>query len=351
MLQRHDPLTMADIDKSGFTADFIDIDAVLATVRRQWRVVLAAVAIAGTIGLAYAATSVPIYSASATLLIDRNNSQVVEQLSTIGGVVEDEASILSQVEVLQSETIGIAVVDSLNLTENQEFRANRASLLSSIFGTIRSLVNVSQWFSPAKEAVIDDGTLKRALSDRLLDGLSVKRIGRTYALELTYNSTSPVLAAQIVNAVASAYLVDKLNSKYEATKRASDWLSDRIAELRQRALDTDLAVQKFRAEHGLIETGNNGLLSDQQLAESNSALILAQSETARSRARVQRIEHILATDDVDAVVTDILESSVANDLRKKYLDPRRSKRKSPAGLAATMFRRCVCATKCRNTAG
>lgn len=321
MLQRHDPLTMSDYDKSGLTAEFIDIDAALAIIRRQWRVVLAAIAVAGAIGLAFAATAVPIYSATATLLIDRNNSQIVEQLSTIGGVVEDEASILSQVEVLQSETIGLAVVDSLKLTENQEFRATRASLLSSIFGTIRSLVNVSQWFSPTKkETVIDDGTLKRSLSDRLLNDLSVKRIGRTYALELTYNSTSPVLAAQIVNAVASAYLLDKLNSKYEATRRASDWLSDRIAELRQRALDTDLAVQKFRAEHNLITTGNNGLLSDQQLAESNSALILAQSETAKARARVQRIEHILATDDVDAVVTDILDSSVANDLRKKYLE-------------------------------
>lgn len=321
MLQRHDPLTMADYDKGGLTSEFIDIDAVLAMIRRQWRIVLAAVAVAGAIGLAFAATAVPIYSATATLLIDRNNSQIVEQLSTIGGVIEDEASILSQVEVLQSETIGLAVVDSLNLTENQEFRATRASLLSSIFGTIRSLVNVSQWFSPAKkEAVVDNGTLKRSLSDQLLDGLSVKRIGRTYALELTYNSTSPVLAAQIVNAVASAYLLDKLNSKYEATRRASDWLSDRIAELRQRALETDLAVQKFRAEHNLISTGNNSLLSDQQLAESNSALILAQSETARARARVQRIEHILATDDVDAVVTDILDSSVANDLRKKYLE-------------------------------
>ncbi|CAM3505106.1 Exopolysaccharide polymerization/transport protein [Agrobacterium tumefaciens str. B6] len=321
MLQRHDPLTMADYDKSGLTAEFIDIDAALAIIRRQWRIVLAAIAVAGAIGLAFAATAVPIYSATATLLIDRNNSQIVEQLSTIGGVIEDEASILSQVEVLQSETIGLAVVDSLKLTENQEFRATRASLLSSIFGTIRSLVNVSQWFSPAKkESVVDDGTLKRSLSDQLLNGLSVKRIGRTYALELTYNSTSPVLAAQIVNAVASAYLLDKLNSKYEATRRASDWLSDRIAELRQRALDTDLAVQKFRAEHNLISTGNNSLLSDQQLAESNSALILAQSETAKARARVQRIEHILATDDVDGVVTDILDSSVANDLRKKYLE-------------------------------
>lgn len=312
---------MTDYDKSGLTADFIDIDAALAMIRRQWRIVLAAIAVAGAIGLAFAATAVPIYSASATLLIDRNNSQIVEQLSTIGGVIEDEASILSQVEVLQSETIGLAVVDSLNLAENQEFRATRASLLSSIFSTVRSVVNVSQWFSPVKkETVIDDGTLKRSLSDRLLQGLSVKRIGRTYALELTYNSTSPVLAAQIVNAVASAYLVDKLNSKYEATKRASDWLSDRIAELRQRALETDLAVQKFRAVHNLIETGTSGLLSDQQLAASNSALILAQSDTARARARVQRIEYILATDDVDAVVTDILDSAVANDLRKKYLE-------------------------------
>lgn len=320
MLQRHDPLTAADYDKSAFAGDLIDIETALAMIRRQWRVVLAAIIVAGAIGLTYTVTAVPIYSATATLLIDRNNSQIVEQLSTIGGVVEDEASILSQVEVLQSETIGLAVVNSLNLAENQEFGARRVSLLSSIFDTIRSIVNVSQWFSPAKETVIDDETLKRALSDRLLYNLSVKRIGRTYALELTYNSTSPVLAAQIVNAVASAYLVDKLNSKYEATKRASDWLSDRIAELRQRALETDLAVQKFRAEHNLISAGNNGLLSDQQLAESNSALILAQSETARAKARVQRIEYILATDDVDAVVTDILDSSVANDLRKKYLE-------------------------------
>lgn len=102
--------------------------------------------------------------------------------------------------------------------------------------------------------------------------------------------------------------------------------------------------------HNLIETGTSGLLSDQQLAASNSALILAQSDTARARARVQRIEYILATDDVDAVVTDILDSAVANDLRKNISNPQNSKRKSQAGSAATMFRRCVCATKCRNIA-
>ncbi|MGO8610217.1 hypothetical protein ACC848_45535, partial [Rhizobium johnstonii] len=43
--------------------------------------------------------------------------------------------------------------------------------------------------------------------------------------------------------------LDKLNSKYEATSRAGQWLKERIEELRQQALDTELAVQKFRGEH------------------------------------------------------------------------------------------------------
>ncbi len=168
----------------------------------------------------------------------------------------------------------------------------------------------------------DDGRIAAARRRLQAIGETVPYARHGYGIGIDRNAVllNGEIDAQIVNAVASAYLLDKLNSKYEATRRASDWLSDRIAELRQRALDTDLAVQKFRAEHNLISTGNNSLLSDQQLAESNSALILAQSETAKARARVQRIEHILATDDVDGVVTDILDSSVANDLRKKYLE-------------------------------
>ena len=108
-----------------------------------------------------------------------------------------------------------------------------------------------------------------------------------------------------------------------ATRRASSWLQDRIAELRQKALETDLAVQKFRSANGLVSTGSGTsttLLSDQQLSELNSALITAQGQTARMRARYESVQQIISSGRMDAIVTDVLGSSVSNELRQKYLD-------------------------------
>ncbi|MGO7594059.1 chromosome partitioning protein ParA, partial [Rhizobium leguminosarum] len=99
------------------------------------------------------------------------------------------------------------------------------------------------------------------------------RVGKSYVLDVSYTSQSPDLARDIAAAIADVYLVDKLNSKYEATLRAGEWLQERIEELRQQALDTDLSVQKFRSEHGLVEAVSGTLISDQQLSEINWVLI------------------------------------------------------------------------------
>ncbi|MCX8998428.1 polysaccharide biosynthesis tyrosine autokinase [Rhizobiaceae bacterium BDR2-2] len=312
----------------GFAkSEFVDLEALLAVVYRQWRVVAVCVVAAILVGLGFLLTSVPRYQATASLLIDRANTEVVQQLTPVGPTGEDEGNVLSQLEILTSQTIALAVVDKLNLLENPVFNANDSSLVSTVIGTVRSLVNVGAWFSSGDDAedslAVDDRRQQAAA--QLLKNLSVSRVGRTYVLAVSYESTSPQFSADVANAIASEYLVDKLNSKYEATRRASDWLVDRIAELRQRALETDFAVQKFRADNGLIQTGTSGnLISDQQLSELNSALIVAQSDTARARARLVRIEQILQSDDSEAIVTDILDNTVANELRKKFLEASKS---------------------------
>ncbi|MFK0385448.1 polysaccharide biosynthesis tyrosine autokinase [Agrobacterium sp. NPDC090273] len=322
-----------------------DFDAVFAVIKRQWRVVAVSVFTAILLGAGYLATAVPLYTASAKVLIDRTNGQVVEQLSTVGAVADEEASVLSQVEVLKSDTIALAVVDKLNLTENPQFNSGSGSIMGAAVGAIRSVLNIGGWFAAESETdAKDEADRKRQLAaDTLLRNLDVSRLGRTYVLEVEYTSVSAQLSADVANTIASEYLLDKLNSKYEATRRASDWLSDRIAELRQKALETDLAVQKFRATNGLVQAGN-GLVSDQQLSELNSALIAAQSDTAKARARLQRIETILSSDEVDAVVTDILDSTVANDLRKKYLESS----KTEAEISARLGRQHVQAVRLRN---
>ncbi len=299
------------------TSEVIDVERLIAIARRQWRVFGICVVLFAVLGLIYIVTAVPRYTAWTSVLIDRGNSEIVNQLSNVGVPVEDDASVLSEVELFKSDSISLAVVDKLKLLDNPDFSSPATSPISFV----RSLLNFRTWFASDDTAADDADARRRDAADNIIENMDVERIGRSYALSISYTSTSPELASQIATSIAEAYLVDKLNSKYDATRRASDWLQERIDELKQKALDSDLAVQKFRTANGLVSTGGQyQLLSDQQLSELTTQLITAQAETAKARAKYERVKSIIDSKRTDAIVTDVLDSSISNDLRKKYLE-------------------------------
>lgn len=308
-----------DWENAG-AGDTIDVERLVAVARRQWRIVAVCMGIFAILGLVYILTAVPKYTASTSVLIDRGNSQIVNQMQANVAAalpIEDDASVLSEVELFKSDSIGLAVVDKLKLLDNPEFTSPARSPISML----RSLLNFRTWFASDDVAADDLDTLRHNAADKIVTDMDVDRIGRSYALSISYTSTSPELASKIATSIAEAYLVDKLNSKYDATRRASEWLQERIDELKQRALDSDLAVQKFRTAHGLLSTGGQyQLLSDQQLSELTTQLIGAQADTARARAKYERVKSIIDNKRTDAIVTDVLDNSISNDLRKKYLE-------------------------------
>lgn len=298
--------------ESSSPIEAIDFDRLIAIARRQWRLVAGFAVIFMIIGVAYALTASPKFTAETSVLIERGNSGIVTQLSDTGGVtVDDESTVLSQLEIVKSDTIALDVIKKLDLTNNADFMASENSLL----GYVRSLLNIKAWLGMASEQEDAETIAKQVL----LDSLEVERVGRSYVMNISFTSPSADLAAKIADAYADAYIVDKLNSRYEATRRASDWLQERIDELKQKASESDLEVQKFKTSHNLMPAKDGSLISDQQLSELNSALIVAQSETAQARAKYDRIKAIIDAKRTDAIVTDVLGSSVSNDLRQKYL--------------------------------
>jgi len=93
----------------------------------------------------------------------------------------------------------------------------------------------------------------RAFQDRF----SVKRIGLSYVIDIGFRSLDPERAAQIVNAVADAYIVDQLEAKYQASRRAGVWLQDRISELRQQVTTAERAVVDFKKNNNIVFTGGD----------------------------------------------------------------------------------------------
>jgi succinoglycan biosynthesis transport protein ExoP len=317
---RHDSARHpAEIAKTVDPRHNREIEIYLAAARRQLSVLIICSILGLMLGVAYLATAVPQYTASTTLLLDNKRLRGVEDAyDTLGPALDAGASFVeSQVEVLKSDKVALYVVDKLQLTRKTD---SEPPLQPSVLKRILNDIKARVWPEPKRAPVVDNEATRRIqAADAVRGGMEAYRVPRTLLIQLFYTSPSPDKAAIVANAFADAYLVDQLDAKFDAAKRASAWLEDRMAELKQQVLTTDLAVQRFKASNNLISSGGK-LVNEQQLGEVNTQLVTARAETARAEARYDRIKTILDGHMTDAVVTEAIGNSVIEQLRTKYVN-------------------------------
>ena len=270
-------------------------------------------------GIAYIITAVPKYTATTQILIDSQKDKI-DGSTSIVDLMFDTGAIDSQVEVLKSDRIALAVVSKLNLVSDPQFMMVRETPMDWARAMLRIAFNRSRWFEARTKSQpeVDESSPERDATSELQRNLTVRRIGRSYVLAIDYTSPDPKLAATIANAFADAYLAEQLHSKNEAAQRTSDWLMSRIADLKKESLSSDSAVQKFKADHGLV-SADGKLVSDQQLSELSAQLIAAQNDTAKAEALFNQITDILKSGNTDGAVMEELGIRVLTELRQKYL--------------------------------
>jgi len=313
---------MLQVDKGPFNAlasaasvqgsTLADVfESLVGVVRRQFPVILITFGIASFLALAYCLTTPPSYTATATMLIDMRKSQMFQQQPILTDATADAGLVQTQVEVLKSQNISLAVIKSLHLTDDDEFVGHGSGLFGVMLNAVASLFD-------EKDARSEAALTRRALKS-FEQRRFVNRLGITYAMEVSFRSLDPEKSARIANAIVDAYISDQMEAKYDATRRASVWLQNRIAELRNQASTAEKAVVDFKDKNHILNTGNR-LLNEQQLSEINSQLVMAHAATNEAKARLNQIQEVMRQDVPDGSVADALKSEVIIKLRGQYLD-------------------------------
>jgi succinoglycan biosynthesis transport protein ExoP len=302
---------------------FTGLTEVRVFLSRQWRLIAIITGLSILVGALYIVTSPTKYTAQADMIIDTKKvTWTQSELSTEKLSVED-ASVESEIETTKSETVALAVIKRLHLTDDPEFTGASHGILSPIFNLFRSSPKPDH----SKPEVFNDELLRQALPV-FKSNLKVLRLGHSYIEQIQYTSLSREKAAAIANAVADAYIEDQLQAKFEATRRASQWLQLRIGELRQQASNAFKEVQDFKSENSIIIGVEGKLASEVELDQLGTALAKARSDTTQARAKVDRMTRVMEQrsnnkgnlDLPDPVVNDALSNPVITRLRQQFLD-------------------------------
>lgn len=298
----------------------VDPSAVWRIVQRRKQLITSIVLAGMALATLFIVVSKPLYTAATTVLVDPRKQKVLATDSVIPGLGMDTAGILSEVELMTSPHVAERVVEKANLKQDLEFGGS-PSAIGQLIATVVELLKGSSGDQESEDEA--RAVAHAALLKRVQDRLNVKRRGLSYVIDIEFTAQNAQNAARIANAFADEYLVDQLESKYDMTKRATDWLNSRMGDLREQVRAAEAAVQQYKAENNIVDTAGE-TLSDKQVGQFNEQLILARAKTAEAKAKVDQLKRAVKDGNQPAAFADALASQVITQLRTRLAEVART---------------------------
>jgi succinoglycan biosynthesis transport protein ExoP len=302
---------------------FIDLDKLMAIMARRARTIALCVGALLLVAIVYLLVATPVYTSMTQILLDENLSKYAEDQAPPTSSQQADMEIASAVEILKSNEMALRVLDAVGLTDNDNLLHPPLSPVALIKSGADLIFEALSFGGPPVSQDDERAGRRQKAAATLQDNLTVERVARSSVIAVSYRSTDRQLAAKITRAYADAYLTDQLNANFDATERASVWLRERLTDLRQRSQQAALDVEKYKADNHLTSTGGE-LMSEQQLADLNKQLIIAQADTASASARYNQYKSIIDKGPENAVDNATISSgqtnnSVLQDLKTRYL--------------------------------
>ena len=293
-------------------SEAIEMADVLRGVARRWAMVLGLTVVACAMSVTFVTFAKNQYTSSAKVIVQNLATPYTRLQSQDRADTRIEVrDVLSQVEVITSRDLADEVIDR---RISDKTRAMLSQSKRSLTDSILARIGLGSDGNKATER-------ERAYAS-YDENLLVYPIQGSTVIVIEYRSGNPKVSADVVNAVANAYVQATQTAQAEPINVARGWLSEQIELLRDKVVKSEVAVEEYRAKAGLIR-GSNATLNSQELSELNSQIILAAAARSEVEARAASIRQMLARTGTIAGASDVLNSQLIQRLREQQVRLRR----------------------------
>jgi len=246
------------------------------------------------------------------LLIEEETSKILSLDESFGyqsPVFRSLRFFNTQLELLKSKSLAERVSTKMNLLSRPEFSGGEKSN-NGFVASAKDFISF-KWIAPkknSKEKKSKDLIPSKPYSEvtrAVQNNIEVKPIRDTKLIGVSFTSSSPILAAEIVNTLAEEFIDFSIEKRYEATQEASDFLSEQIAYLREDLAVKERELQRYGQDKDLL------FLSD---AESTTVSKFADLNAAYTQAQINRIKTEASYRELKGLWVDSLPQFVKNPM-------------------------------------
>lgn len=288
-------------NNTGTENETVDIQNYFRIIQRfKWRILsLAFIVTLMTAVVVYSLT--PKYMATATLLIQAEQANVVSIEEVYGLDSGRKEYFFTQFEILKSQDLAQRVVEKLDLTNHSEFDPDQQPKSFNLIAEIKELLPFlpvnNETYSIEEKAVRKTRKVVQNFTKRL----SISPVRKTQLVKISFISSSAKLSARVVNTLAEVYIESHLESKLLMTEKASSWLNERLTALKDKLDVSESKLQAYQNKEQLVDIDGVKGIEAKELQDLNSQL-------SSAKQRLEQSEHIYnlvqtQRDDIKALIT------------------------------------------------
>lgn len=234
------------------------------------------------IGAALTLLMTPIYTAAATLQIDREAARVfnAEDVTPRESMSQGEDFYQTQYGLLRSRSLAERVVESLGLASSD-----------------RALESLGVTPPEATGSAAAQAERRRSLALAAVQkGLGITPVRGSRLVAVTFDNPDPVVAARVANGFAENYIQANLDRKYESSSYAREFLEERIAQTKSRLEEAERQLVAYATNQQIINVGETAegaagggstgqSLTSNNLVALNSSLAAVRAERVAAEER------------------------------------------------------------------
>jgi uncharacterized protein involved in exopolysaccharide biosynthesis len=277
--------------KIAETEEFFNVGAIIATLWRSKMLIAGVALVAALIAVVALLRVQSVYTATTELQLLRSGTQVIDIANVVENRTLGDSDVLSELSVISSPVIMQRVAERLDLSRYKEFQYQE-SWVGTILGPIRRFAA-----GAARDTSGEDSapapTPNQIAAGYLANVVVVRQVGLSYVLQVDVTSEDPARAALIANTIAEEYLNQQVEDKLAASRRATDWLRDRVTELQRQLKAADAAVQTTRTAMSADRAPSETVVA-QQISDLSSLMV---------RSRIAHADALTLKEQFDALIS------------------------------------------------
>jgi polysaccharide biosynthesis transport protein len=274
------------------------LDYVRVLYKRRWMAITTFLIIVVTATVS-TFTATPIYEAKTRLLIEAEDQNVVSFKAVLDGDQTRADYYQTQYNMLQSRALARRTIDQLKLWDRAPFggkaEGHAFSVTGLVAGAVSGVVHLFSRADPSPAPPVpgaDETAAQSRAIDVFVGGLTVAPIRNSRLVDLKYDLPDAALATAIVNALAKNYIEQSLEYKFMASKEASDWLGERLAEQRKQVEEAETKLQRYRERNDAISLKDRENIVVQKLSDLNAAVTIAKTERFQKEAAFNQLQSL-----------------------------------------------------------